>query len=499
MKIEKVNESKIKILDTTVEEDLEIAELYRFRVHNYQQLKKNPRLRNWNGKIDLYNRKTKMLDYGNWLHFYDTLTKRGYNVDVDNKLFPQLKFKDKTELEMTIDEYIKPHNDGEQITPYDYQIDAIYHAMETDRSVILSATSSGKSLIIYCLTWLYKNLLNNDGYIVIIVPDKGLVEQMYSDFAEYSCGEFEDEMQKVNSDYSKILNKKIIISTFQTAHKLDDMIENASCIIVDEVHRAKSKQLTEILQRATNCKYKHGLTGTLDGVEANEMVIQGLFGSVVKFVTQRELIDAGRACNVEVNIVGFRYSQRLIDLYNEEWEEWKRNFPHSDKYQFELDFINHCEPRNDTLLSMVEYVDGNTFVLFDRKDSHGIKLYEKYNETHDDTYLITGDIKKRKDLLDDFKTKTNATLFATSSIMSTGISINNLHNLFFASSKKAKIATIQSIGRLMRLHDSKDTAYVYDIVDIIGKDNVTQKHIDERVKHYDAEQIKYNFTFIDID
>ena len=126
-------------------------------------------------------------------------------------------------------------------------------------------------------------------------------------------------------------------------------------------------------------------------------------------------------------------------------------------------------------------------------------LYEKYKETHDDTYLITGDIKDRTDILAEFKQKDNAVLFATSSIMSTGISVNNLHNLFFASSQKAKVATIQSIGRLMRLHESKNIAHVFDIVDIIGKNNITQKHVDERIKHYNEEQIKYEISFIDID
>ena len=38
----------------------------------------------------------------------------------------------------------------------------------------------------------------------------------------------------------------------------------------------------------------------------------------------------------------------------------------------------------------------------------------------------------------------------------------------------------------------------YDIVDIIGKNNVTQKHVDERIKHYESEQIKYTVTIVDI-
>ena len=101
---------------------------------------------------------------------------------------------------------------------------------------------------------------------------------------------------------------------------MPELIDEASVMIVDEVHKAKAKQLTSILQNARNCKYKHGLTGTLDGVEANETLIRGLFGPVAKFVSQRELIDSGRACDVKINIVGFRYSPRLVKQYEEEWK-----------------------------------------------------------------------------------------------------------------------------------------------------------------------------------
>lgn len=500
-KIKKLNESTVKLINTTEELDLEISELYTYKVANYAAMKKNPRLRNWNGKICLYNKKSKTLDFGNWFHLYDTMESRGYKVDIDNSLFPVEKFKSREELETVINEFIKPFDGENYIVPYDYQVEAIHHAIEMDRSVILSATSSGKSLIIYCLVWLYKNcfLEEHDGPIVVIVPDKGLVEQLYANFSEYSEGKSENWTQKINSDYEKYVTKDVVITTWQSLVKMPELIDEASVMIVDEVHKAKAKQLTNILQNARNCKYKHGLTGTLDGVEANETLIRGLFGPVAKFVSQRELIDSGRACDVKINIVGFRYSPRLIKQYEEEWEIWQKEKPWSDKYQFEIDFINKCEERNKMLLELVDFVEGNSFVLFHRKDTHGVQLYEKYKETHDDTYLITGDIKDRTDILNEFKQKNNAVLFATSSIMSTGISVNNLHNLFFASSQKAKVATIQSIGRLMRLHESKSVAHVFDIVDIIGKNNITQKHVDERIKHYNEEQIKYEISFIDID
>ena len=84
-----------------------------------------PKFKNWNGDINLFDKRNNTLDYGHWLHFYETMVKRGYDVNIDNRLFPEQKFKDKEELETIIENFVKPMSDGEQIAPYDYQIDAI--------------------------------------------------------------------------------------------------------------------------------------------------------------------------------------------------------------------------------------------------------------------------------------------------------------------------------------------------------------------------------------
>jgi len=76
---------------------------------------------------------------------------------------------------------------------------------------------------------------------------------------------------------------------------------------------------------------------------------------------------------------------------------------------------------------------------------------------------------------------------AISKIFSTGISIKNLHNIVFAAIGKARIKIIQSIGRSLRLHHTKETATIFDIADvclIYG-----QKHFDERARLYLSETI----------
>jgi superfamily II DNA or RNA helicase len=76
---------------------------------------------------------------------------------------------------------------------------------------------------------------------------------------------------------------------------------------------------------------------------------------------------------------------------------------------------------------------------------------------------------------------------AISKIFSTGISIKNLHNVVFAAIGKARIKIIQSIGRSLRLHQSKEIATIFDIADV----NLTYgyKHFEERKRLYESEKI----------
>jgi superfamily II DNA or RNA helicase len=78
---------------------------------------------------------------------------------------------------------------------------------------------------------------------------------------------------------------------------------------------------------------------------------------------------------------------------------------------------------------------------------------------------------------------------AISAIFSTGINIKNIHFILFGSGGKAKTRIVQSIGRGLRLHPTKKTLIIYDVVDNLHYGN---KHKDQRLVLYDTEKIKYN-------
>ena len=85
----------------------------------------------------------------------------------------------------------------------------------------------------------------------------------------------------------------------------------------------------------------------------------------------------------------------------------------------------------------------------------------------------------------------NVIVVAISKIFSTGINIKNIHYIVFGSGGKAKIKTVQSIGRGLRLHKNKSKLIIFDIADNL---RYGQRHVEQRLALYDAEQIKYTFT-----
>ena len=84
--------------------------------------------------------------------------------------------------------------------------------------------------------------------------------------------------------------------------------------------------------------------------------------------------------------------------------------------------------------------------------------------------------------------ETNVVVVAISAIFATGVNVKNLHNIIFASGGKSFIRTVQSIGRGLRKHDSKDKLIIFDLCDQL---NYGIAHCDKRKSIYSKEKILY--------
>jgi len=85
---------------------------------------------------------------------------------------------------------------------------------------------------------------------------------------------------------------------------------------------------------------------------------------------------------------------------------------------------------------------------------------------------------------------------ATTSLFSTGISVKNLHSIIMANMGKSFTQCIQTCGRVLRLHDSKKQAKVFDVIDTGLR--YSESHGASRVEHYDAEQFENKIVEIEI-
>ena len=173
------------------------------------------------------------------------------------------------------------------------------------------------------------------------------------------------------------------------------------------------------------------------------------------------------------------------------------------KYQEEIDWLVQNEERNQFIVDLTKNLKGNTLVLFNFVNKHGVPLNEMMEAQISDRpiYMIHGktDVDEREDIRKVVDKNDECVLLASYGTCSTGINIKNIHNIIFASPSKSVIRVLQSIGRGLRTSESKNKATLYDISDNLSYKkyvNHTMKHLDERIKIYTNEDFDYDLLKI---
>lgn len=476
MRIEKLNNVYIRILCDEQSIEFELSDYFKFRAPNFQFHPKF-KARLWDGNLRLYNRQTKSIYAGLLQEVLKFARDRNYQVEISKEL-------QNTNTSGDISNFLKSISHFEY---RDYQVDAIQKAIQAERLLLLSPTSSGKSLIIYSLLR-YFNV-----NCLLIVPTINLVGQMYTDFEEYSSQRddfvVDNECHMIYGGQSKESSKRIKISTWQSLHKLPESYFNQfEMIIVDECHTAKSTSIKEILEKTKNCRYRFGTTGTLDGMLTNKMVVQGLLGPVYNVTTTKALMEQGHVSNLTIKCLILKYTE----------EECK--FARKHTYVDEVDFILSHNKRNSLIVNLAVSLQQNTLLLFNFIERHGKLLYEaienklKESGSNRKVFFVCGatDADTRNDIRAIVEKENDAIIIASAGVFSAGVNIKNLVNIIFAHSGKSRIRTLQSIGRVLRI-GRHDYATLYDIVDDLNhkkRKSYSVKHFIERFKYYQEERFK---------
>jgi superfamily II DNA or RNA helicase len=450
----------------------EICDYFTFTVPGYTFMPAY-RMRIWDGKIRLFNIHNRLL-YGGLLEYvFKFAQNRNYKVVPDGDWWKPRKIE---KNESFITDLKLPFE------PRDYQLDGFYHALSYKKSLLVSPTASGKSLIIYLIV----RALNVK--TLIIVPTTSLVSQLYADFQEYGWDSAK-YCHQVYAGQDKVSDKKVVISTWQSIYKLGrKLFEPYKLVIGDEAHGFKSKSLTAIMTKCVNAEYRIGTTGTLDGTQTHKLVLEGLFGKIYKVTTTKKLIDRKQLASFRIDIIVLKYPDDVCQQFRKI------------KYADELEYIVTHEKRNKYIRNLVLSLDGNTLLLFRLVKKHGRILYNMIKEETDvknrQTFFVYGgtETDTREQIRAIAEKERDAIIVASYGVFSTGINIRNLHNIIFASPSKSRIRNLQSIGRGLRLSDNNQETVLYDITDDMrwkNRKNYAYRHHEDRMKIYDEERFPY--------
>ena len=493
--VEKISEVYLRVYgDAGCEQELEA-----FFTYEVPGARFSPKFkaRLWDGKVRLYSLIRKTLYVGLFHYLCEFCTRNGYDLKFhETEEYNKILDVDHHNMEDTekfiadLDLYAR----GAPVPARDYQIEAVNYALTANRCVLLSPTASGKSFIIYCLIRWH---LESGRKCIIVVPTTSLVEQMYSDFEDYSSHNgfsVPENCQKLYSGFTRDFTKNVLITTWQSIYtQPKQWFEQFDVIIGDEAHQFKATSLVTIMERMQHVKYRIGTTGTIDNKKLNQLTLEGLFGTLHRVITTKELMDSGRVVPIDINCLLLKYKD----------EERKAVKEHN--YQEEMDWLVSHEARNKFIRNLAISCKGNTLVLFQFVEKHGIPLYEaiKTKAVDKEVFVVHGGVETldRESIRKSAETNNNTIIVASYATFSTGINIPSIENIIFASPTKSKIRNLQSIGRGLRLKDGKTHLKLYDIADDMqwkSRKNHTLNHFVERVKIYSEEKFDYKVYEVNI-
>jgi len=379
---------------------------------------------------------------------------------------------------------------------YPHQVNAFLESINVKQQACISATGSGKSAVVSLIC---DFLMKEGKQGLVIVPSISLVTQIHKDFLDYGLHDLYNSCHLIGGENKeKHLNNKITISTWQSLMRIDKKeLKQLDYILIDECHGIKVEtKVLDIVLSASNAKYRIGLTGSLPEKPQDKMSIFSVVGAPKVYIRTSGLVKLGLATPVKINIIKLFYSTND-----------KREFKQLNTYPSQLGYIKEHANRNlliSKLSIQVAQKTGNTVIMCSHiqhmKDiyltlmnerSKGVPIENKdivgkgafdFQKSHR-IYFINGstEAKQREKIKEILEIDDDAILVSNYALFSTGINIKKLANIVLASPLKSYTTITQSIGRAVRLHVSKETANIYDFVDLFSDRCVFAKQFEKRV------------------
>lgn len=326
------------------------------------------------------------------------------------------------------------------LTLYPDQELLIRKCLDQKRGIVKAPTGMGKSV---CIAYLLKLLENKK--CMVITQSKQLVIQLYKFFTE-KC-----KISDVGICFGggfELADKMVVCAG--SIHKVLDQVESADAVFFDEVHEfCKGKTSIAIINSFPNAKIRLGFTATVPSDKMSLYTLEGALGPIMEGESTKSLADKGRIATPRIYIKKFIHEEYASSEYSEIYSEG---------------IINN-KRRNELIASLVRNI------LDKKKNAKILILVKNLQHLENLKDLIPGlitvqgsdDISSRYDKISKFVS--DGCVIAGTEVMQTGISIDEITDLINARALKSEIATIQALGRALRITDDKKEVDIYDIKD----------------------------------
>ena len=257
------------------------------------------------------------------------------------------------------------------------------------------------------------------------------------------------------------LDAPIVIGNTQTLYRnVDKIRKEFGTIILDEMHHVSSPTFSKILD--TNyCRYKIGLSGTIERKDGKHVVFRDYFGNTL-FKPPKE-----NYMTPTVHIVPSEI--RFMDGAKIPWANRVTKLATDEEYQHTI-----------SMLAAAYAARGHKVLVVSDRVSFLKRCAEL---TGDKAICVTGEVEHedREKLVDQILYGDAQVLYGTQAIFSEGISVDNLSCLILGTPVNNEPLLTQLVGRVIRKKEGKIDPV---IIDIHLKGNTARKQASNRVGFY---------------
>lgn len=362
----------------------------------------------------------------------------------------------------------------------DYQREAVDVAAERTRGILWLPTGAGKTEIMVGLVralpcrWL------------ALVHRSQLADDIASRFERRSPGLTAGRVLGGRFEIPK--DAMLVAATYQSinaaleaggarARAATDLLTRAQGLLADECHVAPATTFNAVLMRTVNAHYRVGLSGTpLARGDARSQFAIAALGPIIKRIKPQLLIDQGVLANPTVRMVALK-QESARKMWGAAYKE----------------LITKSTARNALVVKLAQRATKPAFVFVEQTE-HGKTLTNLLMRAGVRAEFVWGShsLTSRKSLIKRLELG-HFDALVCSRVFNEGIDVPSLRSVVNAGGMKSVIATLQRLGRGMRVDrdlagNVREGGGVFEVWDVLDKGNTwMQEHARIRRDAYLAE------------